>query len=62
MLASIWGFVCNLASIAKTVLVGSNTPAMVANKTAANQQGEQAKVEKDVASGDASAVGKDISL
>jgi hypothetical protein len=58
--SSLWTLLCNGAAIFKTILVGKNTPAMVANKTAENNQASTDKITKDAATGDVDALREDI--
>lgn len=64
----IGSIVSGAISIASSFLQGAlawfkakNSPAMVANKVATDDQIVKAKVEGDIAKGDVGAVGKDIS-
>ena len=60
-MGGIFEFLGSLATIVKTWFVGENSPEEVANKEAANKQAVKTKVEGDIAKGDSSAVGRDIS-
>lgn len=60
-MGAILEFFGSLAAIIKTFVVGKNTSAEVAAQTGANIQADKAKIEKDIASGDVNAIGRDIS-
>jgi hypothetical protein len=59
--AAAWQLLCNGVAILKTLIVGSNTPTMVAQKTAQGEQAEKTRIEGDVQKGDSKATGEDIS-
>jgi hypothetical protein len=56
MFTSIFSFLSSIASVVKTIVLGKNTPAMVAEKTAENKQVETDKIDTAVNTGDADAL------